>query len=305
MGLEEWQGEPVGLVLNGGGGKGAYQIGAFRAIREAGLDKLVTAVAGTSVGALNMCLFNYDDGTVGEDIWTHIAPEYIIVPDVRLIDGREGIVNREGLTCIMDNYLDFDKISNNPLKLYATVTEFDGEEEGVSKAVYMQLNGRTTEDIKNILLASSALPVIYEPVVMNGITYKDGGLRDNLPVKPLYDSGIRKFIVIMLSENEPDMTRFPGAEFLIIRPYKDLGNTITGTLDFTSEGAKERMKLGYMDASRTIKYYNEPGVDIDRIAAIELNQFENTMRTENYIANCPTENLSKLKDIYNRYDTLK
>lgn len=305
MGFEEWYGNPVGLVLNGGGGKGAYQIGAFRAIREAGLDKLVTAVAGTSVGALNMCLFNYDDGVVGEDIWTHISPEYFIVPDVRLIDGREGIVNREGLTDIMDNYLDFDKISNNPLKLYATVTEFDGEEEGVSKAVYMQLNGRSTEDIKSILLASSALPFIYEPVIMNGITYKDGGLKDNLPVKPLYDIGIRKFIVIMLSDNVPDMGRFPDAEFLIIRPYKDLGNTITGTLDFTKEGAKERMKLGYMDAVRAIKYYNDPDVDIDRIAAIELKQFENTMRTEKFIAGYPTDNLNKLKDIYSKYDTVK
>lgn len=84
MGFEKWMNKPTGLVLNGGGGKGAYQVGAFKALRESGLSDLVTAVAGTSVGALNMCLFNYDDGLVGEDIWSHISPEQFVAPDLEI-----------------------------------------------------------------------------------------------------------------------------------------------------------------------------------------------------------------------------
>ena len=43
----------IGLVLEGGGGKGSYQIGVLKAIRELGLEKKIVAVSGTSVGALN------------------------------------------------------------------------------------------------------------------------------------------------------------------------------------------------------------------------------------------------------------
>lgn len=301
MGFEDWFGKKTGLVLNGGGGKGAYQIGAFKAIREAGLDAMVTAVSGSSVGALNMCLFNYDDGTVGEDIWKHITPEQFVDPDFELIDGKEGLVSREGLLSIIDGYMDFEKIRNNPLELYATVTEYDGQDEGKSEAKYMKLNGKSNEDIKQILLASSCMPLIYEPVVMNGLTYRDGGLTDNLPVKPLYDMGIRQFIVILLSDKGTvPVEKFPGSRFLIIRPSKNLGDTVTGTLDFTARGARERMELGYMDAARAIRFYGQDNVNLDEIAQIELRQVENKMRVENAMTQADSD-MDKLKNLMNKY----
>ena len=51
----------IGLVLEGGGGKGSYQIGVWKAIRELGLEKKIVAVSGTSVGALNAALFAKGD----------------------------------------------------------------------------------------------------------------------------------------------------------------------------------------------------------------------------------------------------
>ncbi len=304
MGFEKWMGKPTGLVLNGGGGKGAYQIGAFKALREAGLNDLVTAVSGTSVGALNMCLFRYDDGTVGEDIWNHISPQQFVEPDLELLDGKEGFVNREGLIDIIDGYIDLNKIRNNPLDLYATVTEFDSNGGGEPKARYLKLNGRPNDEIKQILLISSAMPLIYEPIVMNGLVYKDGGITDNLPVKPLYDMGIRQFIVILLSKyTQVPEQEFPDAEFLVIRPSKDLGNTITGTLDFTAKGAKERMALGYLDASRAIRFYGDTTAPIEEITRIELRQHENTMRVENAM-NYVDSDMSKLNKLISKYENL-
>lgn len=50
-------GEPLGLVLSGGGAKGAYEVGVWQAMEEMGLAGDVAAISGTSVGAINAALF--------------------------------------------------------------------------------------------------------------------------------------------------------------------------------------------------------------------------------------------------------
>ncbi len=312
MGFETWMGQKVGLVLQGGGGKGAYQIGAFKALREAGLNDLVTAIAGSSVGALNMCLFNYDDGLVGEDIWNNISPEEFVDPEWDMLDGTEGIVKRDGLLRIINDYIDLEKVRSNPLDLFATVTEYVGmapekavnctfEPTGTPVARYMTLNGKTNEEIKQILLASSSMPIIYEPVVMNGKVYQDGGLMDNLPIKPLHVMGIRKFIVILLNhKGVVPVEEYPDSEFLIVKPSDDLGDLVTGTLDFTAKGARRRMELGYIDAARSIRFFGQNNMYVDDIAQIELRQFNNKLRVESSMDSA-NSNMGKLNDILNKY----
>ena len=47
----------IGLVLAGGGAKGAYQVGVWKAICEYKLDKKICAIAGNSIGSLNTLMF--------------------------------------------------------------------------------------------------------------------------------------------------------------------------------------------------------------------------------------------------------
>ena len=49
--------DPIGLVLSGGGSKGAYEVGVWQELQAAGVASNVTAISGTSVGALNAALF--------------------------------------------------------------------------------------------------------------------------------------------------------------------------------------------------------------------------------------------------------
>jgi predicted acylesterase/phospholipase RssA len=65
----------IGLVLSGGGGKGAYEIGCWRALREAGIE--VEAVAGTSVGALNAALVAQGDFESAEELWSRITAKEV------------------------------------------------------------------------------------------------------------------------------------------------------------------------------------------------------------------------------------
>lgn len=61
----------IGLVLDGGGGKGAYHIGVFKALKEFDISKNINAVSGTSAGAFNTCLFPiYNiNSKIAENIW--------------------------------------------------------------------------------------------------------------------------------------------------------------------------------------------------------------------------------------------
>ena len=68
----------IGLVLEGGGGKGSYQIGVWKAIRELGLEKKIVAVSGTSVGALNAALFAKGDFETACQIWREIDTDTIL-----------------------------------------------------------------------------------------------------------------------------------------------------------------------------------------------------------------------------------
>ena len=56
-----------GIVLEGGGAKGAYQVGAWAALLEAGIK--IKGIAGTSVGALNGALMCMDDLREAEKLW--------------------------------------------------------------------------------------------------------------------------------------------------------------------------------------------------------------------------------------------
>ncbi|HPP36615.1 MAG TPA: patatin-like phospholipase family protein, partial [Clostridiales bacterium] len=65
-----------GLVLEGGGGRGAYQIGACKAIKELGFK--ISMVAGTSVGALNGAMVVQGDIDLAYDVWHELEPEHVL-----------------------------------------------------------------------------------------------------------------------------------------------------------------------------------------------------------------------------------
>lgn len=61
----------IGVVLAGGGAKGAYHVGCWRALERANIGR-ISAVSGVSVGAMNAVLFASGRTEEAEDIWTHV-----------------------------------------------------------------------------------------------------------------------------------------------------------------------------------------------------------------------------------------
>ena len=74
----------LGLVFSGGGAKGAYQIGVWKALKELGIDKQVKAISGTSVGALNAALFCQGNYEAAEELWLGLTKSKILTPNARI-----------------------------------------------------------------------------------------------------------------------------------------------------------------------------------------------------------------------------
>lgn len=297
-----------GLVLAGGGGKGAYQVGAFRALRERGIDNYITAVSGVSVGALNLVLFAYNDQKMAEDVWRNISPKQFLSVDPELIDFKEGLMSRDGLTEILDNYIDMELIRKNERTLYVALTQVDASGNAQSGlARYFSLNYQGDGRIRKLLLASSALPIIYEPVEIDGKLYKDGGLKDNLPIAPLYAEGIRHFIVIGLSpKTNINYDRFPGAEFVLIKPGEHIGGFWDGTLDFSPEGARIRMDIGYMDAIRELDFSDKDMKDENNRIMYEASEANDYGKVafeyrKGSLENTVNSEMDKINSLINKY----
>lgn len=285
----------IGLVFAGGGGKGSYEIGVWKYLHEMGLDQYVRAVSGTSVGALNAALFVGSSFEVAEELWLNVNSNKILTPkkisdkDVMkwfianglnlftpvtakiskvvsgTIMGTEKIAqsmltkingdhmfSREGITEMIYDGINFNLLQTSDIPCYATCVRCEGLE-----VERFKLNEYTSEDITTLLLASSAIPVIFPNEEFQGHKYCDGGIPivgDNVPIKPVYDTGVETIIVVHLGRDVVvDTKQFPNARIVEIVPREDLGNALTGTLDFSQEGAAYRIKLGYEDAKKIMQ----------------------------------------------------
>lgn len=304
----------MGLVLAGGGGKGAYQIGVWKYLHEYGLDQYVQGVSGTSVGALNAALFVSGNYEKAERLWLDIEPQQILSPrkfsaqDIlhwtgmlggtgsalvaatnavpvalgsaftaafSAMLGRRYAFSREGLLQLMRDGVDFNALCTAPQPCFVTclaipqlaVRRFD-------------IRNYTPEDTQSILLASSAIPLIFDSVQFEGNLYCDGGLPivgDNVPVTPIYEQGLEYIVVIHLSqETLVDRSRYPRAKIIEIVPRKDLGGPIDGTLDFTSKGAQWRIEQGYQDT----KYIFDPFIQQILLQGVNEKLFQQAIQRQ-------------------------
>ncbi|MBO4349719.1 MAG: patatin-like phospholipase family protein [Proteobacteria bacterium] len=230
----------LGLVLAGGGGKGSYEIGVWKYLREIGLDSQISVISGTSVGGLNAFLIGYGDYELAERLWLTEVEDRILDTESQS-HRNDAVFSREGLLQIIDENIRFDRTQQMP-KIF--VTCYNSTEK---QADYIKLNDLKDTEIKHYLLATSAIPVVFQKESINGNAYYDGGLTDNVPLRPLLDEGCTHAIIVSLdNRNKNDYSGYD-IKTVLIRPSCNLGSFVKGTLDFTSKRAQIRIQLGYED----------------------------------------------------------
>lgn len=257
---------PYGIVLEGGGARGAYQIGAWKALKEAGIQ--IKGIAGASVGALNGALMCMDDYEKAEDIWKNITYSRIMDVDDGLMEQIRGMnlkkrgldlkvmaeqafkVLKDGgfdvapLKALIEDAADEDRIRASERELYVTTFSVDD-----LKAQVIDVKSLPEGEISNALLASAYFPA-FKNEKLSGRRYIDGGGFNNVPVNVLLERDYRDIIVIRiygLGFDTEKVVEIPeGVTVGHIAPRQDLG----GILEFDGKRARKNMQLGYMDAKR-------------------------------------------------------
>ena len=270
-----------GIVLEGGGAKGAYQIGAWKALREAGVR--IKGIAGASVGSLNGALICMDDLEKAEDIWKNI--EYSRVMDVsdetikalkkkdfKALNMQE-ILN-SGFQFIKDGGFDVTPLKNLIAEVVgdeSRIRESDRELFAVTysvsehKELAVDVKSGEEGSVKDMLLASAYF-LAFKNEKLGGKRYRDGGGFNNVPLGVLLDKGYEDIIVIRIygwGFDSEKVTKIPdGANVYHIAPRQDLG----GILEFDKKQSRKNMTLGYYDAKRflyglagRIYYIDAPG----------------------------------------------
>ena len=149
-------------------------------------------------------------------------------------------------------------------------------------------------------------------VEIDGKKYRDGGLLDNEPIQPLYDLGIRQFIVIgMRAGKVLNTEKWPDAQFITIYPSHDLGDLIDGTLNFTGRAKEFRQMLGEKDALRALKTKFHPDdLYIRMEPVLAQNDYNDIMmqlrvnHTYKTMENRVNSNIEKFNNIAKKYENL-
>jgi NTE family protein len=160
----------IGLVLSGGGARGFAHLGVIQALNEAGIFPDV--ISGTSAGAIAGAL--YADGYSPREI-LKITVSNSRLHYIRPTMPREGLLQISGVIRILKDNLRAKTFEELKIPLFVTATDLN--------------NGRvdyfSSGELLNAIIASSSIPVLFKPVVIDNKHYVDGGVLDNLPIKPI------------------------------------------------------------------------------------------------------------------------
>lgn len=253
------------VALGGGGAKGGYEIGVWKALDEEGFK--YNAVSGTSVGALNgalMCMHSLDSAVdlwrnirysqimdVNDDTMSRVFRRDIPTKEIRpLLRKAISIFNSGGfdvtpLRNLMREYVDPKKIMRSDVDFYIVTYSITDKKE-------VDVNVKELPDnaICDMLLASAYFPAFKHEPLFGGKRYTDGGFSDSLPITPLIQHGSKDIIAVRISDFGIEKKVRPPEDVNIeyIEPKRRLGNT----LDFSAEKSRFNMELGYYDAKRFI-----------------------------------------------------
>lgn len=260
--------EKYSLVLEGGGAKGAYQVGAIKALKKRGLE--IECIVGTSIGAINAAFIAQGDIDKLEELWQTLSFQDLMDINNELIENiismnftseilneaakkfvkafKERGIDTANIRQLLEKYIDEEKIRNSDIR-FGLVTYC---------LTNMKPQKLFIEDIPkgklvDYLMATSNLPVFKRQKIDN-MSFLDGGAYDNCSVEMLYDAGYKNIIAIKLFKKRNRIRNYSK-----LKSNKDLNlNIIVPSeelpfiLNFETKTLNKLLKYGYIDTIKQI-----------------------------------------------------
>ncbi len=269
------------LVLEGGGARGAYQVGAIRALNEFGYE--FDTIIGTSIGAINAAFICQNDIDKLEDLWNtlsfkdlmdinnelgeslanmQLTPQVILGAYKNAVKAfKEKGIETKLMREILEKYIDEDKIRNSDIR-FGLVTFCISDM--TPKRLFI-------EDIPkgkliDYLLATSNLPV-FKRQKIDDKSFLDGGAYDNCSVEMLYDAGYKDIVAIRIFKrrnrirNYAKLSKKKDLNLKSIIPSEEL----PFILNFETNNLKNILEYGYIDTVKQIKGYDGNKYAIEKI----------------------------------------
>ena len=261
------------VALEGGGARGAYQAGIWKALNEQGFK--YNAVSGTSVGALNGAIMAMNDQALSEELWNNMDFSLVMKVDGRMMKTlfdrglleveirdlsnnlksffREKGVDVTPLRSLISQKVDPEAIKNSGVRLFVSTFSVSDR-----RGLDIEASALPEQELYDMLMASAYFPG-FKSELMKGKRYADGGFANSVPISTLVNHGYSDILVLRL--NSPGVekrVKIPeGTTVTEIAPKVDLGNL----MNFSRVHCKKLFRLGYYDALRLLyglygeKYY--------------------------------------------------
>lgn len=243
----------VGLALAGGGARGAYHIGVWKALRE--LDVHFDIVTGTSVGALTggvICDGNFE---LAEQVFSNIKNSDVMeLPEnIEEMGGflkyftKNGGVNTTPLKKMLESIVNEDNVRASGLDFGMVIVDRGG-----MYPVEATLETIPNGELISYMLASASIFPFFQATDIDGKKYIDGGYYDNVPTALCEDMGADEIIAVTLNGIGKDKPYRGGLPVRTIYPTWPLGSIV----QFDSVTAKRNIKLGYYDTMKAYGKYD-------------------------------------------------
>ncbi|MCR5786545.1 MAG: patatin-like phospholipase family protein, partial [Acholeplasmatales bacterium] len=253
-----------GLALCGGGAKGSYEAGCFKAFDKLGIK--FDIVTGTSIGCLNAAMYCQHDLKRDYELWEKLDVSMIVKYGFNFdrYDVLNGIKNNKNSISMVLNYVTNRGADIRPLK--KLFKEYIDPEKivnsditfGIFSAQYPSMKGNEViankldpNLIRDYILSSASCWPVFPISKIGDKSFVDGGYNDNLPINFCLKLGASEVVAIDLNP-EPTHPEYLHKSFVkYIRPTHFLGTF----MQFGHEQIMQNMALGFLDTMKAYKQY--------------------------------------------------
>lgn len=254
--------DKTALVLSGGGSRGAYEIGVWKAL--CALEIKIDLVVGTSVGAINGAMVAQGDLEAAERLWPQLETDMVFDVETTGIPAEDALAyakeivlhggaDASGLKSLLMQYIHEDNVRNSSVEYGLVTTEFPSME-----GHFLYLEDIPQGQLTNYILASASCFPAVRRCIIGEKQFIDGGYRDNMPVEMAMKKGASRIIAVDLQaagftrKHTVEQAQEEAEEFHLLKSPLDLGDFLI----FDSDNTSRLMQLGYLDTMREWNRYD-------------------------------------------------